>query len=89
MRMDAGWSDIGSWEALGEALGRDALGNVVSGAAVVEAAKGVQVHSHDAKTAVVGVSDVVVATANGRVLVASREMWEQAGETIERLESLF
>ncbi len=89
VRMDAGWSDIGSWKALGEALGRDALGNVVSGAAVVEAAKGVQVHSQGAKTAVVGVSDVVVAVANGRVLVASREMWEQAGETIERLESLF
>ncbi|MDE0130844.1 MAG: mannose-1-phosphate guanylyltransferase [bacterium] len=89
VRMDAGWSDIGSWEALGEALGRDDLGNVVSGAAVVEAGEWVQVHSQGAKTAVVGVSDVVVAVANGRVLVASREMWEQAGETIERLESLF
>ncbi|MDE0231809.1 MAG: sugar phosphate nucleotidyltransferase [bacterium] len=87
--MDAGWSDIGSWEALGEALGRDDLGNVVSGTGVVEAGKGVQVHARGAKTAVVGVSDVVVAVANGRVLVASREMWEQAGETIERLESLF
>ena len=31
VRMDAGWSDIGSWEALGEALGRDDRGNVVSG----------------------------------------------------------
>ena len=89
VRMDAGWSDIGSWEALGEALGRDDLGNVVSGAAVVEACERVQVHSQGAKTAVVGVSDVVVAVANGRVLVASREKWEQAGETIERLESLF
>ena len=89
VRMDAGWSDIGSWEALGEALGRDDLGNVVQGSAVVEGGRGVQVHSREAKTAVVGVSDVVVAVANGRVLVASREMWEQAGETIERLESLF
>lgn len=88
VRMNAGWSDIGSWEALGEALGSDAFGNVVSGAAVVEAGQGVQVHSRGAKTAVVGVSNVVVAVANGRVLVVSREMWEQAGETIERLESL-
>ena len=70
VRMDAGWSDIGSWKALGEALGRDDLGNVVSGAAVVQGAERVQIHSHGAKTAVVGVSDVVVAVANGRVLVA-------------------
>ncbi|MYA40144.1 MAG: mannose-1-phosphate guanylyltransferase [Acidimicrobiia bacterium] len=89
VRMDAGWSDIGSWEALGEALGRDELGNVVSGSAVAEAGRCVQVHSDGAKTAVVGVSDVVVAVANGRVLVASRKMWEKAGETIDRLESLF
>ena len=88
VRMDVGWSDIGSWEALGEALGGDNRGNVVSGTAVVKGGEGVHVHSQGAKTAVVGVSDVVVAVANGRVLVVSREMWEQAGETIERLESL-
>lgn len=86
--MVAGWSDIGSWAALGEVLKPDAQGNVIDGAALVEAAQGVHVHSPKAKTAVVGVSDVVVVVANDRVLVAGRELWEQTGETIKRLEDL-
>lgn len=88
VRLAAGWSDIGSWEALGEILGADTQGNVISGAAVVEAAQGVQIHSQHAKTAVVGVSDVVVVVANGRVLVTSRQMREQTTDAIKRLDDL-
>ena len=86
--MTAGWSDIGSWAALAELMEQDDDHNVISGTAVVEAARGVHVLSPDAKTAVLGVSDVVVVVANGRVLVASREMWERTGETVRRLEEL-
>ena len=86
--MDVGWSDIGSWEALGEVLAEDGRKNVISGRAVTEGGRGVHVHSPDFRTAVVGVSDVVVAVANGRVLVAGREMWEQTGEAVKRLEEL-
>ena len=88
VRMAAGWSDIGSWAALGEVMEQDDNHNVISGTAVVEAARGVHVLSPDAKTAVLGVSDVVVVVANGRVLVASREMWERTGETVKQLEEL-
>lgn len=86
--MVAGWSDIGSWEALGEALEPDENRNVINGTAVVEGGKGVHVHSQNAKTAVVGLSDVVVVVANNRVLVAGREMWEQTRGATERLEDL-
>lgn len=86
--LEAGWSDIGSWEALGDVLEADGRNNVINGTAVVEAGRGVQVHSRDARTAVVGVSDVVVVVANDRVLVAGREMWERTGETVKRLEEL-
>ena len=86
--MNAGWSDIGSWEALGETLEADSRDNVINGTAVVEAGRGVQVHSRHARTAVIGVSDVVVVAANDRVLVVSREMWERTGETVKRLEEL-
>ena len=88
VRMAAGWSDIGSWAALGEVMEQDDNHNVISGTAVVEASRGVHVLSPDAKTAVLGVSDVVVVVANGRVLVASREMWERTGETVKQLEEL-
>jgi len=88
VRLAAGWSDIGSWAALREVLEPDDQNNVISGTAVVEAARGVQILSQNAKTAVVGVSDVVVVVANDRVLVASRDMWDQTGETVRQLEDL-
>ncbi len=84
--MEAGWSDIGSWEALGEQLEEDDRNNVINGTAVAEAARGVHIHSRSARTAVIGVSDVVVVVANDRVLVVSKKMWEQTGETVKRLE---
>ena len=89
VEMEAGWSDIGSWEALGEVLEADAQDNVINGKGVVESAEGVHIHSPDAQIAVVGVSDVVVVSANHRVLVASRKVWEQTGETAKRLEEYF
>ena len=88
VRLVAGWSDIGSWAALGEVLEADDNDNVISGTAVVEAGQGVHVLSQNARTAVVGVSDVLVVVANDRVLVASRRMWEHTSETIKRLEDL-
>lgn len=88
VRMVAGWSDIGTWAALAEALRPDDRNNVIIGTAAVEAAQGVHVISPDARTAVVGVSNVVVVVANGRVLVASREMWDRTGETVRNLEDL-
>ena len=88
VRLVAGWSDIGSWAALGEVLGADDRNNVISGTAVVEEGRGVQVFSRNARTAVVGVSDVVVVVANDRVLVADRQMWEQTGEAVRHLEEL-
>jgi mannose-1-phosphate guanylyltransferase/mannose-6-phosphate isomerase len=88
VKMVAGWSDIGSWAALGEAIGQDDNHNVISGTAMVESAQGVHVFSPGAKTAVLGVSDVIVVVANGRVLVASREMWERTGETVKQFEEL-
>lgn len=86
--MEAGWSDIGSWEALGEVLEADAHHNVINGKGVVESAEGVHIHSSDTPTAVIGVDDVVVVVANRRVLVASRKMWEQTGESVTTLEEL-
>ena len=88
VRLAAGWSDIGSWAALGEVLEADGNNNVISGTAVVEGGQGVQVLSQNARTAVVGVSDVLVVVANDRVLVASRRMWEQTGDAVKHLEDL-
>jgi len=75
---DVGWSDVGNWDALGQARGVDDAGNSVVGSAalidttncVVDAADGITVST-------IGIDGlVVVATAN-QVLVAARDDCEK------------
>ncbi len=68
-----GWSDIGTWDALWEALPRDEAGNALSGPVEALATRGSLVHSEGVLTAVVGLEDVVVVSTRDAVLVAPRE----------------
>ncbi|MCX7054075.1 MAG: mannose-1-phosphate guanylyltransferase/mannose-6-phosphate isomerase, partial [Proteobacteria bacterium] len=43
--LDAGWSDVGSWSALQDALPRDDQGNVVTGDVLLEDSSGCYLHS--------------------------------------------
>jgi len=43
--LDAGWSDVGSWSALQDALPTDTDGNVTSGDVIAEGASGCYLHS--------------------------------------------
>jgi len=70
---DFGWSDVGSWSALGEVHGADAAGNVAVGKVVaVDAENDILVADSDSLVAVVGVSDVVVVKSGNAVLVTRR-----------------
>ncbi len=58
--LDAGWSDVGSWSALQDALPIDAQGNVTAGDVIAEGATGCYLHSTSRLIAAVGLADHVV-----------------------------
>ena len=70
--LDAGWSDVGSWSALADALPTDAQGNVTSGDVITEATKGCYLHATSRLIAAVGLEDHVVVETKDAVLVAPR-----------------
>jgi len=70
--LDAGWSDVGSWSALADALPTDAQGNVTAGDVIVEATKGCYLHATSRLIAAVGLEDHVVVETKDAVLVAPR-----------------
>ena len=81
--VDMGWSDIGSWAALAEALAdkADAAGNVVRGGTVDMAdCTGVFALSDGPRISAVGLSDVCIIVANGEVLVTTREGAQAVGK---------
>ncbi len=80
---DMGWSDIGNWAALADALadGADAAGNVARGAAIDFAqCSGVFAISDGPRISAVGLTDVCIIVAGDEVLVTTRDGAQAVGK---------
>ena len=77
-----GWSDIGSWAALADALAdsADSAGNVTRGAVDLDGCSGVLAISDSLRISAVGLHDVCIIVANGEVLVTSRSDAQAVGK---------
>jgi mannose-1-phosphate guanylyltransferase/mannose-6-phosphate isomerase len=81
----AGWSDVGSWAALKDALASDASGNVTRGDVVAEDATGCLLYSTDRLVAAVGLEDHVVIETKDAVMVAPKSRVQDVKRLVERM----
>jgi mannose-1-phosphate guanylyltransferase / mannose-6-phosphate isomerase len=70
--LDAGWSDLGAWDAVWQVSPHDAQGNHAHGDALIRDSRDTLVHSTSRLVAAVGLSNVVVVETPDAVLVADR-----------------
>jgi mannose-1-phosphate guanylyltransferase/mannose-6-phosphate isomerase len=70
--LDAGWNDLGSWDAVWQVQPKDTHGNAHSGDVVHTDSHNTLVHASSRLVALVGVSDLVVVETADAVLVASK-----------------
>ena len=68
-----GWSDIGSWNAIGDLAKADESGNRVEGDAVLHEASGCYIRGEGRMIGAVGVENLVIVDTRDALLVASRE----------------
>ncbi|MDH4110598.1 MAG: mannose-1-phosphate guanylyltransferase/mannose-6-phosphate isomerase [Gammaproteobacteria bacterium] len=85
--LDAGWSDVGSWSALQDALPRDDAGNVVTGDVLVEDSSGCYLHSTSRLIGAVGLKDHVVVETKDAVLVAPRDRVQDVKALVTHLKA--
>jgi len=86
--LNAGWSDLGAWPAVWEAMVRDGDGNVAHGDVLLKGVRNSFVHSEGGGVlAVLGLDDVVAVATPDAILVASREYAQQVGEVVEELKA--
>jgi mannose-1-phosphate guanylyltransferase/mannose-6-phosphate isomerase len=85
--LDAGWSDVGSWSALADALPRDEDGNVIAGDVIVEDSTGSYLHSTSRLIAAVGLRDHVVVETKDAVLVAARDRVQDVKQLVATLKA--
>ena len=71
--LDAGWSDVGSWSSLFDALPADEEGNVLQGDVLVHDTHDCYVHSTSRLVAAVGMDDHIIVETKDAILVAPKE----------------
>ncbi len=82
---DIGWSDIGSWNAMGELTAADASGNRLEGEVLVHGAHNNYVQSPERLTALVGVEDLIVVDTPDAVLVAHKDHAQDVKHIVSQL----
>jgi mannose-1-phosphate guanylyltransferase/mannose-6-phosphate isomerase len=83
----AGWSDLGSWDAVWDVLEKDASGNVGRGRVVFEGATATYAHSDGRLVACVGTTNVVVVETADAVLVADRAHVQDVKGLVARIKA--
>jgi mannose-1-phosphate guanylyltransferase / mannose-6-phosphate isomerase len=83
--MSAGWSDVGSWAALHEALEGDAQGNVTRGDVIVEDSSGCYLYSESRLVSAVGLKDHIVVETKDAVMVAPKSRVQDVKKLVARL----
>jgi len=84
--MDAGWSDIGSWSALLEALSATSGASLVaSGRHLDRGSQRVLVHAGDRLVVTVGLEDVIIVDTPDALLVCSRDRAEEIKPMLDEI----
>jgi mannose-1-phosphate guanylyltransferase/mannose-6-phosphate isomerase len=83
--VEMGWSDIGTWNAVWEASGKDEAGNVISGDAVTVDTRRSLVRADNILVATAGVEDLVIVATPDAVLVCRRDASQSVRRVVERL----
>ena len=83
--LDAGWNDLGAWDAVWQVGEKDAAGNASVGDALAAAtARNTLVHATSRLVGVVGLDDVVVVETADAVLVADRSRSQDVKKIVDR-----
>lgn len=70
--LDAGWSDMGAWDAVWQVLPKDEAGNARFGDVLITDCRNTLTHATSRLVSLVGVEDIVVIETPDAVLVADR-----------------
>jgi mannose-1-phosphate guanylyltransferase/mannose-6-phosphate isomerase len=87
VKLDAGWSDLGSWDAVWAAMEKDANGNAGRGRVAFEGAVSSYAHSEGRLVACVGTTNVVVVETADAVLVVDRSRVQEVKGLVSRIKA--
>ncbi len=85
--LDAGWSDLGAWDAVWQVSEKDVDGNSSVGDSLVHGSRNTLVHATSRLVGVVGLDNVVVIETPDAVLVIDRSRSQEVKQIVGRLQA--
>ncbi len=83
--LDAGWNDIGAWDAVWQIGEKDQNGNLIQGDVLAEESKNNLIHSSHRLVSAVGVSNLVIIETADAVMVADRSQSQHVKKIVSQL----
>jgi len=83
--LDAGWNDLGAWEAVWQVAEKDASGNASRGDAIIADSRNTLVHATSRLVSAVGLENIVVVETPDAVLVADRSRSQDVKKIVNQL----
>lgn len=87
VELNAGWSDLGAWDAVWQVGNKDADGNVTSGDVLLSNSTNSLVHASSRLVSTVGLDNVIVIETADAVLVADRSKSQNVKHIVNQLEA--
>ncbi len=88
VKMEASWSDVGSWQALWDINEKDQNGNSIKGDVVVHSTRNSLIMAENRLVAIQGVDNAVVVETGDAVLVTSMNQAQEIKHLVGMLESM-
>ena len=85
--LNAGWSDLGSWDAVWSTLPKDEHGNAHVGDVLYTNSHNTMVHASSRLVSLVGVSDLIVVETPDAILVADKSRSQEVKNIVAQLQN--
>ncbi|MDR2180701.1 MAG: mannose-1-phosphate guanylyltransferase/mannose-6-phosphate isomerase [Synergistaceae bacterium] len=85
VKLEAGWSDVGSWDALYEVLDKDGLYNATIGDVMMQGSERNLVDSRNRLTSLVDVEDLIVIDSPDAIFISKRGSSQKVRNVVEKL----
>jgi mannose-1-phosphate guanylyltransferase/mannose-6-phosphate isomerase len=86
VELDAGWNDLGAWDAVWQVGNKDAEGNVTSGDVLLSNSRNSLVHASSRLVSMVGLDNVIVIETADAVLVIDRKKSQDVKSIVSQLD---
>ncbi|QWE18959.1 mannose-1-phosphate guanylyltransferase/mannose-6-phosphate isomerase [Polynucleobacter corsicus] len=86
VELNAGWNDLGAWDAVWQVGKQDENGNVTTGDAIISNSKNSLIHSTNRLVSAVGVDNLIIVETADAVLVADRKNSQDVKHIVNQLE---